>query len=63
MLLLMILFVLAMLTTGVYFLHKEKDYSWAKSIMIVLLVISGAAILLFFCAMMIFKSLFGGYHG
>ncbi len=63
MLFLMIFFVLAMLIMGVYLLHKENNYSWVKSIMIVLLVISGVAILLFFCAVMIFKSLFGGYHG
>ena len=63
MLFLMIYFVLAMLIMGVYLLHKENNYSWVKSIMIVLLVISGVAILLFFCAVMIFKSFFCGYHG
>ena len=63
MLFLMIFFVLAMLIMGVYLLHKENNYSWVKSIMIVLLVISGVAILLFFCAVMIFKSFLGGYHG
>ncbi len=58
-----VIFALAILIAGVCVLHKEKKYSWGKSIVVIVLVVSGIIILSLFCFAMIFICVWGNYHG